>query len=150
MKFISHRGNINGVDIEKENTVKAIIAAINQGFDVETDIWFIDGRFYLGHDRPQYEISLFFLQIHSDTLWCHAKDIITLNILLKYPELNCFFHQNDDCTLTSKGQIWTYFNKPLTNSSILLKFEKDENFIIPENIFGVCSDNIEFYRNMIK
>jgi hypothetical protein len=149
MKFIAHRGNINGVEIEKENTLEYIVSAIEGGFDVEIDMWYKDNSFYLGHDNFEYKISLAFLQQFSVFLWCHAKDIYTLNELLKYFEINCFFHQNDNCTLTSHKYIWTYPEKSLTERSILLKFAKDENFTIPKNIFGICSDNVEYYKNKL-
>lgn len=152
MKFISHRGNVNGVDVIKENTIEYIQSAINQGFDVEIDVWFIDGEFYLGHDEPRNKISSMFLCLNANWLWCHAKTIDTLNELMKHSEINCFFHQNDDVTLTSHQQIWNHvnLNKSLTNYSILLKFDADENFMIPKEIFGVCSDNVEFYKNKFK
>jgi hypothetical protein len=33
-----------------------ILKAIKLGYDVEIDIWVIDGAFYLGHDEPQYNV----------------------------------------------------------------------------------------------
>lgn len=146
MRYISHRGNLSGVKSGIENTLESINLALVRGYDVEIDLWFIDGMYYLGHDSPECMIYKGFILENAKSLWCHAKDIPTLNELLNYPSINCFFHQKDDCVLTSHNYIWTYFNKTLTERSILLKFEKDENFIIPENIFGICSDNIEFYR----
>jgi glycerophosphoryl diester phosphodiesterase len=149
MRFIAHRGNINGINVESENTIEYIISAINQGFDVEIDVRYKSNVFYLGHDESKNVINLSFLRQHSNFLWCHAKDIYTLNELLKYRDINCFFHQNDDCTLTSCQQIWTHvnFDKSLTERTILLKFAKDENFTVPENIFGICSDNVKYYKN---
>ena len=47
MKLISHRGNINGKQLDLENDPKYIENAIKQGYDVEVDIWYTDG-FYLG------------------------------------------------------------------------------------------------------
>jgi len=151
MRFIAHRGNTNGVNIEKENTIEQIILAIEKNFDVEIDVWYKNKSFYLGHDNSEHIISLDFLLHFSKFFWCHAKNIETLNELLKYSKINCFFHQNDDCTLTSHQYIWSHinFNKSLTERSILLKFAKDKKFTIPENIFGMCSDNVEYYKNKI-
>ena len=50
--LISHRGNIDGRNVEYENNPNYIEAAINLGYDVEIDVWFIDGKFMLGHDEP--------------------------------------------------------------------------------------------------
>jgi hypothetical protein len=51
MILISHRGNINGKQPNKENHSLYIFEAIKQGFQVEIDVWFIDGKFKLGHDE---------------------------------------------------------------------------------------------------
>ena len=40
MKFISHRGNINGRITKKENKIDYVKKAISLGFDVEVDIFF--------------------------------------------------------------------------------------------------------------
>jgi hypothetical protein len=146
MKFIAHRGNVDGRHPRKENSFEHINSALDKGFDVEADVWFINGSYYSGHDSPNNDISLTFLLMNAGRLWCHAKDVWTLNELLKYDQINCFFHQGDDCTLTSHGHIWTYPGKPLTERSILLKFERDEDFTIQEKITGICSDNIKYYQ----
>jgi len=149
MKFIAHRGNINGINIEKENTVEYIVTAIKDSFDVEIDLWYVDDEFYLGHNVPIEKVSIDFLLDNSKWLWCHSKDIYTFNELLKYDEINTFFHDFDECALTSHKYLWTYFDKPLTEKSILLKFDKDSFFTIPEYIYGICSDNIEYYKKKL-
>ena len=54
MILIAHRGNTNGVNPEKENTVAYIKDAIKQGYHCEIDVCKFDGKqFYLGHDEPQ-------------------------------------------------------------------------------------------------
>ena len=40
MYFISHRGNINGIQKERENDPLYINEAINKGYDVEVDVRF--------------------------------------------------------------------------------------------------------------
>ena len=147
MKFISHRGNVSGVDSEKENTIETIGLAIDDGFDVEIDLWFKNKKFYLGHDEPNNEIDLKYLLENSEVLWCHAKTILTLNELLKHTQINCFFHQKDDVTLTSHNHIWTYPEQLLTEHSILLKFDLDGDYELPVNIIGICSDYIKYYKN---
>ena len=52
MKLISHRGNIKEPNPKMENSPSYIDIAISSGYDVEIDIRFIDGKFYLGHDDP--------------------------------------------------------------------------------------------------
>ena len=47
MKIISHRGNLNGENPNLENTKQYIDTAMNEGFDVEVDLWNIDNKYYL-------------------------------------------------------------------------------------------------------
>src|SRR5574343_960654 len=102
--LISHRGNINGSNILKENHPDYINDAIKNGFNVEIDVWIDNNKIILGHDYPQYEINKEF--IINDKFWVHAKNIQALSYLKEIT--NCFFHNSDLYTLTSKGWIWTY------------------------------------------
>ena len=52
MLKISHRGNINGPDLEKENSIEQIFIAIGKGFDVEIDVWVIDGLIFFWTRLP--------------------------------------------------------------------------------------------------
>ena len=149
MKFIAHRGNLRGKNAGKENQPDYIDKAIEGGFDVEIDVWRLDEKWYLGHDEPTYEIELGWLFDRSDDLWCHGKNLEALYDMIHYPKLNCFWHQEDDYTLTSHGFIWTYPNKqiiPYNYKQIMLLFEwEDIDIKIPHG--GICSDEIILYRN---
>lgn len=148
MKFISHRGNINKIVKSEENRPDKILYCISIGYDVEIDVWNIDGNYYLGHDEPQYKVdSSFFL---NKNLWCHAKNKEAL-LDLSIKKINCFWHQNDDYTLTYNGFIWVFPNIPLVKNCIAVMPEKT-NYLI-ENLnecYGICSDVIEKYRKIIK
>ena len=54
-----------------ENKPKYIEAAIQDGFDVEVDVRFTQGNFFLGHDEDQFKVSKDFLL--NKRIWCHAK-----------------------------------------------------------------------------
>ena len=71
MILIAHRGNINGPNIMDENKPSYIEDAIDQGYDVEIDVWLLDGKYYLGHDEPSYLVVLEFLFMKS--IWIHCK-----------------------------------------------------------------------------
>ena len=43
MILISHRGNIDGKIVERENHPDYIDKAISEEFDVEIDVWMIEG-----------------------------------------------------------------------------------------------------------
>ena len=142
MVLISHRGNMDGIYPEMENNPIYIDRALKNGYDVEIDVWYEDGIWYLGHDKPQYKIDLDYLK--NDKFWCHAKNIEALNRMLK-EDIHCFWHQDDDVTLTSKGYMWTYPGKPLTDNSICVKPKKNDK--IMKKTFGICSDFIVYYNN---
>tara|TARA_B100000287_G_scaffold334977_1_gene320353 strand:+ start:985 stop:1422 length:438 start_codon:yes stop_codon:yes gene_type:complete len=145
MILISHRGNINGSIPERENEPLYIIEALEKSFDVEVDVWWKDDGFWLGHDEPQYQVKEEFLQ--NIKLWCHAKNIDALNQMIENGKIHCFFHQEDDVTLTSEGYLWTYPGKQLTSNSIaVLPPDKGK---LPDTIAGICSDNIASFGNVI-
>ena len=149
MKLISHRGNINGKILDLENNPNYIDSAIEQGYDVEIDLWFKDHTFFLGHDEPQYEVDLNWLTNRHLKLWVHCKDLQTLSYMwhLKHSmlvNLNYFFHNTDDATLTSKGYLWVYPGKqPVKNSISVLPELNNDNV---SQSYGICSDYIKNYR----
>ena len=69
MILISHRGNINGRNIDMENTIDYIDDALDQGYHVEVDVWMIGDKLYLGHDSIQEEITTKYLM--NPKLWVH-------------------------------------------------------------------------------
>ena len=143
MILISHRGNINGRNLNLENGQRYCQKAIDAGYNVEIDVHFYDGILWTGHDRPQYRVDDDFLL--QEEVWCHAKDIMALRRLLEL-ETHCFFHQNDPVTLTSKGYMWTYPTQPLTEKSICVKPEVQ--LIALKHSAGICSDVIEKYTDL--
>ena len=140
-RLISHRGNLNGRIIESENKPEHIEEVLKLGYDVEIDVWFKDGEFYLGHEEPQYHINRIFLM--NEKLWCHAKNIEALYEMMHINHVHYFWHQNDDYTLTSRGIIWAYPGKKLTSNSICVLPEliQKDKYILNECL-GVCSDYI--------
>ena len=144
MVLISHRGNIDGKIIERENHPDYIDEAIALGYDVEIDLWFIDGRVYLGHDEPQYEVDDVWLKERKTKLWVHCKNIEALEMLDEKLEIHYFWHQEDVATLTSQGTIWAYPGKqPIKNSIAVMPEIYGDNII---QCLGICSDYIERYK----
>ena len=136
MMIISHRGNLDGPNELQENHPDYIKKALLET-EVEVDVWCVNGKLVLGHDNPQYEINKDFL---TDRMWCHAKNIDALEYMLEN-DIHCFWHQEDDCSLTSRGYIWTYRDNPLTSKSICVMPELFANEIVNVyNYAGVCSD----------
>jgi hypothetical protein len=147
MILISHRGNINGKNTEKENHPSYIDTALNLGDDVEIDIWYIDDKLWLGHDEPQYEVSLEWLELRSPSLWIHCKDMNSLSYLNEYSDkvssqFNYFSHDVDMGVLTSHNYIWSTH---LYDRGILVLPEVFNKEPI-EGTLGICSDIIEKYK----
>ena len=146
MKLISHRGNLNGPDKSRENHPDYIMEAIKAGYDVEIDVWFKEGKFYLGHDEPQYLFPYDLLNGYHNKLWIHCKDMDSLSNLNELDssgqKLNYFSHENDLGVLTSKGYIWS---ANVYKRGILVMpemFNKEPN----EDTSGICSDYIIKYK----
>ena len=63
---------------------------------------------------------------------------------------HCFWHQEDDVALTSRGFLWTYPNKRLFSNSICVLPEIQDTDLPKIDIAGVCSDFIAEYRGITK
>lgn len=153
MKFIAHRGNIDGPNFEKENQLEYIEKAIEKGFDAEIDIWYLPqaDQLYLGHDKPQYLVSWFWLAKHIDKLWIHCKNIDALHKFANTGGYNYFWHDTDKYTLTSKNYIWTYPGQPYTPKSVMVmpenmkvfpEFKTEFSDMKAYNCYGICSDYV--------
>jgi hypothetical protein len=145
MRLIAHRGNINGPDKEKENSPEHIFNALNSGYDVEIDVWFIEGKFMLGHDDPQYSFPFTLLENYSNRLWIHCKNIPALLELNKIDKvgskLNYFWHDSDRAVLTSKGYMWSIES---IDTAILVMPESTGNTPL-NSTAGICSDYVSKY-----
>ena len=107
--LISHRGNTNGANTDRENTTIAVNEAINKGYDCEIDLWAVENDIFLGHDFPQYKIEYSFLEDFKNNLWIHCKNFESLVYMQNYGNnFNYFWHEIDKFTITSKGYIWTF------------------------------------------
>ncbi|MDA8811255.1 hypothetical protein N9N29_01560 [Amylibacter sp.] len=144
MILISHRGNISGKKIELENNPSYIQSTLNLGYEVEIDVWFKNGEWWLGHDKPEHKISIDYFS--NKPFWIHAKNMEAFCNLQSYTDLNYFWHQEDDYTLTSKKYIWAYPGKCVlpVKKSIAVLPEIYNNDI--KNFSGICSDYIQDYK----
>ena len=149
MILISHRGNINGRIPELENTKNYIELAILNGFNVEIDIWWFKDSFWLGHDEPQYDIPIEFLEQSYTRLWIHCKNVDAINKLHELDRsgfyLNYFWHEEDKVALTSKGYLWAYPGVECSNAIAVMPELADKNFNT-DNALGICSDYILRYE----
>jgi hypothetical protein len=133
----------------QENKPYYIDEALNYGYDVEIDLWIINNELFLGHDSPETNINFDFITKRKNNIWCHAKNLDALNYLLQ-EEFNCFFHDRDDYTLTSKGIIWAYPGQKLNAKAICVMPERCATDTYSKsdfnNCYGICSDIVEIFR----
>ena len=54
--YIAHRGNMTG-SCPEENSPEHILKALQAGFEVEVDVWYFNGDWFLGHSGTDYPIS---------------------------------------------------------------------------------------------
>lgn len=152
MRYIAHRGLINGPDKDLENKPEQIKYVLSKGYDCEIDLWRKGQEWWLGHDKPQYKVDEEF--VRQDGLWIHCKNLEALYMLSTSTDFlyTYFWHQNDDFTLTSDGYIWTYPNKELSNISIAVLPELHPdywNYIKLIDLFAVCTDYVEKLKDEI-
>ncbi|HSW76558.1 MAG TPA: hypothetical protein VLG50_05910 [Candidatus Saccharimonadales bacterium] len=146
MLKIAHRGNLNGPNPNMENHPDYILNAIKQGYHVEIDLRQKDGQLYLGHDEPQYKIDKQFIIELQDYLWIHCKDIESLMYCaVHFGDANYFWHQQDDYTITSRGNIWVYpgcrlVDKNTNRYIICVLPEVDATYV--KYATGICTDHI--------
>ena len=141
--FISHRGNTEGVWAERENSPDYIDRAIKLGYDVEVDLRSKDGKLWLGHDEPQYEVCISWLLGRRKNLWVHVKDYGALVSIMR-TELRFFCHEQDKYTLTSNGYIWSHdLNNKMNDRCIVpLLSSKEVASYEQRGFYAVCSDYI--------
>tara|TARA_A100001515_G_scaffold143525_1_gene144875 strand:+ start:6622 stop:7053 length:432 start_codon:yes stop_codon:yes gene_type:complete len=139
MILISHRGNTTGKTLE-ENNPSLLNKLIEKEYNVEIDVWYDGEQLFLGHDKPEFKVETEYLK--NDLFWCHAKNLLALEFMLEN-NIHCFWHQNDDYTLTSKGIIWTYPNRLVSKKSVIVcKTLQETEYYKDLDIFGICSDYI--------
>jgi len=177
MKLIAHRGNIQGKNPERENSIEYITKALRHGYDVEIDVWYVDGEWILSHEDPKNEYAKpFHHKVNFDflkqsKLWLHCKNIQAM-INLCSSDTNYFWHENDKYTITSKGHIWCFPNQPAPTITVEKTvddlYKNDMSFfrqatnrltvgVLPEvnktDIYqydAICTDSITMYENELK
>lgn len=136
MKIIAHRGNLHGPNPSTENKPNTILRAIAMGLECEIDVWYVNGQYYLGHDYPETPVTYHFLEFFKESLWIHCKHLDAL-VQLK-DTFNCFYHDKDIYTLTSKGYIWGNINSPTHSKVVQVMPEKSGTF--SPDCYAICTD----------
>lgn len=148
MILIAHRGNIDSVKPDKENTQDYIDEAIIFGYDVEIDVRLIDNKLYLGHDTPDHEVSMGWLLDRRHELWVHTKNFSALNLLID-TDLRTFYHQKEDHTIINNcNLIWSHNLEEANSKSIIPLLDAADIFDFEKyNVYGICSDYVRLVED---
>jgi len=151
MLIISHRGNLQGSNIEEENNPNYIDKAISSSYDVdvEIDAWYLNNKLYLGHDGPQYSVNEKFLLDRKTRLWVHAKNSEALRVLDSL-DINCFWHTDENYVFTKFGKIWVYPGVVLFKGCIAVlpetvKYTEEEL----KQCYAICTDAVADYKEAL-
>jgi hypothetical protein len=144
MIFISHRGNLAGPAPSKENTITHIQTALENGFDVEVDVWYMNNKLYFGHDMRQELVPISL--ITNPRIWFHCKNVEAMQYLGWFShKIKYFWHQIDDYTLVSNGKIWVYPGKKLVYNSIACLPEESVSGDW-RGCYAICTDYVYKFK----
>jgi glycerophosphoryl diester phosphodiesterase len=140
VKVIAHRGNVYGPNKDRENSPNYLLEAIDLGFDVEVDVWVSEDKIYLGHDGPEYFVTLDFLSSIKNRAWYHCKNLEALILLQSTSDkYKYFYHESDKYTLTSTGHVWTYPGEKYFINSIVVDLNKNYFYEL-NSLYAICVD----------
>ena len=150
MKFISHRGNLEGPS-RSENSPQQVDFCLENSYDCEVDLWVLQGEFFLGHDFGEYLVSRDWLINRQQYLWIHCKNVEALSSLasMESKSLNFFWHQTDSYTLTSHNYVWVYPGSTISKRSVAVLPELwlgQETIRSLELASAICTDFVLKYQ----
>lgn len=141
--LLSHRGNVDGIDEKRENSVAYVEEAMDKGYHVVVDTWLVGHQhLVLGTTSPKYPTTLEFLQ--DVRVLCNAKNQETLQFLLEN-KVHCFSRGSSPYTLTSGGLIWAEPGTPVCLRGIFTMPEhcmKDITTVSGMPCSGICSNQV--------
>lgn len=146
MILIAHRGNTVGPSIY-ENEPEYAAEAIEMGFTVEVDVWASHGRLWFGHDCEDYLVPDGWLDRYAASSIFHCKNLEALEAM-RQAGCHYFWHQEDKYTLTSRGVVWVYPNRPFLATQNFIYCQPDA-IALPEGyrgLGGICSDYVDSLR----
>jgi hypothetical protein len=140
-RWILHRGLNAGPASGPENDEYTLWGRLADGWDVEVDVWSVDGVLWLGHDRPTTILQNLALLTHP-RVWVHCKNLEAVSAMP--PRAHYFVHDTDPATLTSQGYVWCYPGNLVSGKPCVAVLPERAGFKFPllETVDAVCSDYI--------
>jgi hypothetical protein len=146
MMLISHRGNLDGPNPARENSLDYIDEAIKAGFKVEVDLRRVGEQFFFGHDYPQHPVEPTWIFDREDSLLLHVKDFEAMKHA--EPSWHTFCHVNDPFTRTSRGLIWQHDLSLVPNEDTIVPLMTKElvEAFGPRKVYAICTDYGNVYN----
>lgn len=147
MRVYAHRGNLSGKDEKNENHPNYLKTALEKGYCVEIDVWYMDGKLYAGHDSPRYWIDREFLI--DDRVLVHAKNVEAFNYLTKFSNIHSFYQNSEHVVLTTWGyRLWHQDTLRVnigeaTQKDIIVDLDFTQD--LSGNPYGIIVDNPTVY-----
>ena len=138
-RWILHRGLMNGPDPTLENQETLLKAHLEEGWEVEVDVWSLDGVLWLGHDRPTTRLEDHRL-LTRPGVWVHLKNLEAAAVLPGFA--HTFIHDTDPAVYTSKGFLWCYPGNVVEHRRSVIVLPERAGFKFPllGKAAAVCSD----------
>ena len=141
--IISHLGNIDGRQPEKENQLKYLQVALDAGYHVCVEVVFKNGAFLLPSAAGMQNAPPAFFA--KKRIWSRCHDADTLDALCNIGA-HAFSATTADLTLTSHQFIWTLPPKELSLRSIAVYPEfADADWLDKYEPAGLCSNEPSRY-----
>lgn len=135
---ISHLGNINGRQEERENTLSYIREALDAGWHVCVHVRYCNGSFLLPHATGWAAAPPALLS--KQRVWCYTDDADSMDALCGV-NAHAFFASDSLPTLTTAQFVWTPPPHPLAVRSIAAFPElTDDSWLLAAEPAGVCSN----------
>lgn len=164
MRIIAHRGNVYGPSKYYENLPAYIKEAEEQGFDVEVDIWELEGSLFFGHDNPDYRWPAHFKISHNHIYHCKNIEVYMRMELINcnhHPDYEYFLHSSDEPIVrTNLGYHWVHPNNlrqvyknaytDLAKFIAVLPEQTDLKASELKAFGGICTDYALKYKEMFE
>jgi hypothetical protein len=139
MRVVIHRG-YPGCGNNEQDILK-IHKSLEQGYDAEVDIWKVNNKLYLGHDRPCTPFDLDSLPI--DRTWYHCKNGSAYEFFLnERKDCNAFVQDKDPYSVTTLGYIWCNVGVPiLPGLKCVVVLPERCTWDVDNKAFAVCTDS---------
>jgi hypothetical protein len=143
---VYHRGN-SARDLSVENNPKKLLELVRRGRHIELDIWTVGNKLFVGHDRPDVEVTYDWLLAVEPRALIHCKDGRTFSVLRRYfacrgIAANLFYHTSEDYALSTGGWVITYPGKPVFGEFLSMMPETAGRNPNMEAAAIICSDKL--------